>query len=235
MSVFRPFVAAALLAAALLGACGGGGGGSDAPVVSTESFALATAYQNFVQRAATRSFTFSGLADGAAVTGSGTRTETATVAGSFGGAAVWSKSTTMAGSFNVGGSNFPVSVVETDYLDADFALVSNVSDDVYTVVDAKLPIPASVKVGAQADLWAGRYLDNATRSVMQGSFAVSYVVEADTATSVLVKLVLVDRDAGGVTEGTSTLTYRLTTAGELTLLSESTRVDARNVLTATYR
>ena len=74
------------MSTAFLAACGGGGGGSSAPiapVTSTETFQVKTAYVSYFTDSRSLPFTMSGTTSGVSVNGSGTVTQSGVTSSSF--------------------------------------------------------------------------------------------------------------------------------------------------------
>lgn len=222
-----------LALAGLLAACGGGGGGEAAPVASTETFQLRTAYVNHVNDTQTRSAQLSGRINGVDVTGRATLSAGALTNTTFEGLPALAKTSTVAGTLTVNGAAVPITVTTTTYVDAAYNPLGEADGDEYQVVSGTVAIPATGKVG-DSGVWytAERYVDSGKSSRL-GTLTVSYALEADTATTALLRIVGTDRDTGGNTTTTTTARYRLTPAGALTPISEVSS-DSTGTLTATY-
>lgn len=223
----------ALALAGLVAACGGGGGGDTAPVASTETFQLRTAYINHVADTRTWTVQLSGRINGVDVAGSGTLTQGALTSTTFEGQSALAKTSTVAATLTVGGVAVPMTVSSTSYVDAAYNPLGDAYDDAYEVVSGAVAIPATGKVG-DSGIWytADRYGDSSKTSRL-GTMTVSYALEADSATTALLRIVGTDRDTGGNTTATTTARYRLTPAGALTPISEVS-VDSSGTLNVTY-
>lgn len=179
----------ALSVLALMTACGGGGGGTSAPttpVASTNTFNFLSGYQRYIAAATSESFTISGSCDG-------TATETSTAA---------SNSTTFEG--NPALSNVSVSTrLLTNCTPASSAgtgtsfynpstyapLGSNEVGGDYGVYGST-NIPTSVRVGDAGVIGTETLYTNNTKTSVAGRNDVSFLIEADTATTAIVNLII---------------------------------------------
>lgn len=220
----------------LLVACGGGGGGgtpvSSGPVASVETFQVKSAYVNYVNDSRSLPFTISGTASGVSVTGSGTVTQSTLTNTTFEGLPVLQKVTTMTGKVVGNGVSVPLSTTATSYLDSNYALKGSSSDE-YLVVTSGGNIPATAKVNDTGNLYNANRYTTSSKTTLLGTTAVSYVLEPETASTALLKLVQVNKNTAGTVTTNSTLTFRITPAGGLTRLSESA-VSGTTSLTITY-
>jgi hypothetical protein len=69
--------------------------------------------------------------------------------------------------------------------------------------------------------------------VLRGTETVTYVLEADTATTALLKIINIEKDNSNRTTSTSSVQYRITPAGAYTRVNE-TSVEGTINLTITY-
>lgn len=201
----------ALLAAALVGCAGGGDGraGDDSPrsTAVTATFPLKQAYESYLSQANVYSYSLSGTCGG-----SGSETTSAPTASTFQGSPALVKTSTVRvtrDSCVADGPNLtPVAppgtevvITESFYSASLTPLGMRIPSTGATIVWTNTtPIPATVKVGDSAVLTSGNL----------GS--ITYLVEADTATSVFVKVVAQTSDM------TATSTYSLTADGTLKLV-----------------
>lgn len=214
-------LAALLLSGALLAACGGGGGGSSStPVASTESFPLQTVWANYFNDTRSLNFTLSGSISGVGFSGSGTLTQNAPASTSFEGASALEKVTDAEGSLVLSGVSTPWSASSTLYVDSAYTPLGSDTDGRYAVVSGAVTIPASAKVGDSGTWFSANLYDSSSKNVQLGTSTTTYVLEADTATTAIARMIETDRDLSNNVTGTTTSTFRITTAGAITPLWE---------------
>ena len=225
---------AAVGALALMTACGGGGGGGAAALVaSTDTFPLMTVYTNTLTSSSSNNYTISGTVSGVAVTGSGTVTFGNLSAGTFEGAAAQQRTTTATGSIVVNGTTVPLNSSSTDWFDSNYVPKGESGGTDYVVVTGTPTIPTTVRVNDTGTLYtANRYADS-TKSVLSGTSSVTYVVEADTASTALLKLIIEEKNNSNATTSTSSAQVRITPAGAFTRVKE-TYLEGSSTLTITY-
>lgn len=224
---------AAVSALALMTACGGGGGGgAAAPVASTDTFPLTTILANSLQ-SSSNTFTISGTSSGAAITGSGTVTRGSLSAGTFESLAAQQRTTTITGSFTVNGSSYALNSSATDWFDSNNVPVGESGGTDYVVVTGTPTIPATVRVNDTGTLYTANRYSNSTKSVLRGTETVTYVVEADTASTALLTLIVTEKDNSNTTTSTSSTQVRITPAGALTRIKE-TSLEGSTSLIITY-
>jgi hypothetical protein len=197
----------------LLSACGGGGGSSGSgPVASSLTFPLATAYQAPIATGEASSFTISG-----SCTGSGTHTvAAANTPVTFEGVAALSATSTWSMAFN---NCMPTTLVATStaYYDSNYQLLGSWAlGGSYGVYLTPPSIPGTVTVGSSGTIGTETLYTDSTKAVGDGSSVLSYVVEADTATTAIIKLVTTVYSATGTLTGTEQDRYRITSTGALT-------------------
>jgi hypothetical protein len=218
-----------------ISACGGGGGGSPTstgPVASTETFQLRTAYVNYVTETRSLPFTVTGTTSGYSVTGSGTATQGSLTSATFESQAAQQKTTTVTGSITANGTNVQLSSSSTTYVDSNYnPLGSNDTD--YTVVNSGASIPATARVNDTGTWYSTIRYASSTKATQRGTGTVSYVLEPDTASTALLKIILVERDNSSNETYRSAVTFRMTPAGALTRISESAVEDSTS-LTLSY-
>ncbi len=225
---------AAVSALALMTACGGGGGGGGAaaPVASTDTFPLTTILANSLQ-SSSNTFTISGTSSGSVIAGSGTVTRGSLSAGTFEGLAAQQRTTSVTGSFTVNGTSYALNNSAVDWFDSNNVPVGESGGDDYIVVTGTPTIPATVRVNDTGTLYTANRYSNSTKSVLRGTETVTYVVEADTATTALLTLITIERDNSNTTTTTSSSQVRITPAGALTRIKETT-LDGSTSLIITY-
>lgn len=225
------------VASTALTACGGGGGGSAAvsPVAaSTESFQLRTAYINSISLPRTLVGTLSGTVGGVTITGNGTQTQGSMTAGTFEGVAGLKSVTTLIATFKANGQTVPVSLSVTNHTDSNYVPMGW-SGAQYQVVVGAVNIPISAKINDTAlALTANRYTSSSKQSRV-GTLELTYVLQPDTASTALLKLIETEKNTSGVMTSQTISTFRITPAGGITALSLSNVIPSDNTnLLVTY-
>lgn len=225
---------AGVLLTVLLAACGGGGGGGSriTPVPSTETFQLRTAWVNYLTDTRSLPFTVSGTSSGIPITGSGTLTQGSLSAAVFEGVSAMQKVSTATGSISGNGITVPLSTSIIEYVEGNYYPLGS-SGDEYTVVNGTATIPQTAMVNDTGTLFTENRYQTSVKAALLGTNTMTYVVQADSATTALLKLIEVEKSTAGTTTGTTTITYRMTPSGGLTRLSE-VFTDATDALTITY-
>lgn len=224
---------AAVGALSLMTACGGGGGGgAAAPVASTDTFPLTTILANSLL-SSSKTFTITGTSSGAAITGSGTATRGSLSAGTFEGVAAQQRTTTVTGSFTVNGSSFALNSSSVSWVDSNNVPVGESGGTDYVVVTGTPTIPATVRVNDTGTLYTANRYSDSTKSVLRGTMTVTYVVEPDSATTALLTLIRTEKDNSNATESTNSAQVRITPAGALTYIKE-TSLEGSTSLVITY-
>lgn len=204
-----------------LSACGGGGGtASTGPVASTETFQLRTAYVNYVTETRSLPFTVTGTTSGNSVTGSGTATQGALSSATFESQAAQQKTTTVTGSVSANGVTSPLSSTSTSYVDSNYNPLGSIDTD-YAVVTVGASIPTTARVNDTGIWYSTIRYSSSSKAVRRGTETVSYVLEPDTASTALLKIILTEKDNSNNETSRSTVTFRMTPAGALTRISES--------------
>ena len=220
---------AAILVSSLLASCGGGG-----PEVSKYTFDLQEAWANQFEQTGSVNFTLSGNILGIFVTGSGVLTRGPVAERSFESIAGFEKTTTIAGIITVNGITEPLDDWFTEYFTASYMPLGRVDDSSYQAVTSWAPPPFDAKVGDAGPMFTMESWDSASKLSYYGSVDISYAVAADSATSVLFKLINSTTDDLGYYTATSIITFRVTTTGALTIVSE-TYQDADGTMTVSYQ
>lgn len=94
------------------------------------------------------------------------------------------------------------------------------TDGFYAVVTGAVTIPASAKVGDGGTWYSSNIYDPSSKNVQIGTRTTTYVLEADTATTAIARMIEIDRDLSNNVSGTTTSAFRITTAGAITPLWE---------------
>ncbi len=221
-------IALVCLVAVFSSGCGDGTGtGSRAEtsqyLASTETFNLRSAWINFLQRPRALVVDATGQQGGAPYTSRSVSYQSPLFITTFEGRQVWGQiATTEINASRSGGAVTGVlsSVV---YYDGNFNYLGD-SGDAYSVADSSLSLPDSVRVGDRGLLYTATIYADASKTNVLGTERMTYVIEPDSATSVVVALnleVIYSNGAGALSD---VIRHRLTSTGVMTLLSETTRI-----------
>ena len=221
MKLHQPLIG--LFFVALLSACGGGGGGTTAasgPITSTLSFPLQSAYSAFVAAGVTKSFAISGTC-----TGSANLTQSAASGGATFEGISGRLSAVRTMTINLSNCT-PASIASTStvYFDTNYVpLGNNTVGTNYAVFLTPPSIPTSVTVGGTGILGTSTLYTDSTKTVPAGRVDVSYVVEADTASTAIVNIIGRNYNASNVLTATEQDRYRSAATGPLTFVSIDTQ------------
>ncbi len=173
---------------------------------------MQSAYRSVVANGMSRSFTISGTCSG-----SGSRTTSpANTATTFEGAPAFSATSTFTLTFT---NCTPASIASTStsYSDTNYDPRGFNSVGVnYGVYLTPLVIPTTVMVGGTAVLGTETLYTDSTKSTPNGRVDLSYVVEADTATTAIINLISKNYNASGTLTATEQNRYRINATGTLT-------------------
>jgi hypothetical protein len=203
-----------LIAFALVGC---GGGGSDAPSTpTTVTFPFKAAYDSFIRKSSSANFSISGNCNG-----SGSETWGAPVASNLYGA-TYSRTRIMTLVY----SNCTGSGVTTTnaYYDNNFNLLAVVADNgnysERVVINQR---PTNVKVGDTMQLATIKIYSNSFKNILLNNANLSFTIENDSNSSVIVNYVSQFYKSSGVLEQTAQERIKLTSSGEL--IPVSYRID----------
>jgi len=219
----------------LLSACGGGGGGVSGPVAATESFSLTKMWANMLTTPSTNNVTIQGTLNSGAdpVTGTGTISFSNLSAGTFEGKPAQKQTQTNAVSLVSKGQTIPVNDKIDNWVDSNYTPNGESGYEDYIVVTALGTIPSAARINDTGNLYTANRYASSTKAVLRGTRTASYVVEADTASTALVSLILEDKNTSNVTTSKSTLQLRITPTGAFTRIKE-TYVSTTTSLIITY-
>lgn len=209
------------LAALLAAGCGGGGGssgtnaGGNGAVASTSAFPLQNGYRARVTAGASDNFTISGTCAGNAQIVNGMAAPAM-----FEGVAGFSATQSATVNFT---NCLPLTSTASgvNYFDANYtpigASVTGVEYAAFTVLPTALPTAAKVGDGAVIVTFT-TYRDN-TKALVTGQRVLSYVIEADTAGTVIANIVAKTYDGTNQLLLTQQTRYRVAADGTLTVVS----------------
>jgi hypothetical protein len=208
-------VALVLAVGLTVAGCGGGGDGNSGPVVSTSSFPGRAAYAARLATGSNDNFTVSGSCAGTA-----TLTASPATPATFEGVAGFAAGqTTTLNLTNCTPASTAASA--TAYYDSSYSpLGSSIPGVEYTkFVTQPPPLPASVKVGDTAVYATLTVYTDSTKAVTSGQRVLSYLVEADTASTVIVNLITRNYNSASQLMWTQQTRYRLGTGGTLAIVA----------------
>ena len=213
----------ALAMAALVAGCGGGGGGDSGAaagpgpgtITSANSFPLQDGYRARLVAGSSDSFAISDSCSGTAQITNGAATAT-----TFEGVAGFGILQTSTVTFT---DCLPATSTAsgTTYYDANYSPIGTTVTGVeYSNLNGPpASLPASVKVGDSAVYAMLTTYTNSTKLVATGKRELSYTIEADTASTVIVDLVAKTSDISDHLLLTQQTRYRMAADGSLTMVS----------------
>ncbi len=209
-----------------ISACGGGGGGNDdsiQPVASSQTFPLSLILQNWVKENASFPVSISGTAtdgiDSIPISGTGSFS-VSNVESTFEGQKSIKRASTTTGSLNANGINVPVADTSFDYFDLNYQPIGHTAVNAYCIYANQSIIPISSKVGDTNSWFTGTCYSSDTKSIRISTTSVSYVLEPDTSSTALLKIIQKITDSSG-NVGTTLNVYRVYTSGLFSRISES--------------
>ena len=216
---------------------GGGGGGGAAPNTNTSVFQLDAAYINSIKYASTTPYTMTAnVTTGEAVYGSGTIIKDAAnkVSYVFEGIPVLQQIITDSGTTTVNGVTSSYSEKSSTYYKLNYLPVGYDSGE-YVVVTNASGLPSNATVNAKGNIYtAHRYADS-TKATPLGTESATYsLVDDNTGSTALLKIITVRKDALGKIDDTSTATFRITPDGSQTLLNMVMVMGNGDTITITY-
>jgi len=223
----------ATFALMVLAGCGGGGGGTSAVTTSSETFQLRAAYVNYLTDTRSATFTVSGTVEGVNVTGNGTATQGSLTNTTFEGQAALQKVSVITGTLRTDGQTVPLSTSSTTYVNSNYNPLGSSGTD-YEVVTGSVNIPATAKVNDTGVWYSSTRYSSSAKTTRRGTASVSFVMEPDTVSTSLLKIIRIEKDTLGTTTSTSAITFRMTPSGSLTRISETGVSPGGTALTITY-
>lgn len=215
-----------------LSACGGGGDEAPPPVSSPATFPLSVVAEALVKETASYAVRIEGTASqgGQSIPLTGTGTYSVSNSSStFEGIPSIKRNSATTGTMGANGISIPVADSSADYFGTDFKPLGRVANGTYCVYGNQTSIPVSAKVGDSGTWFTGTCYSSSSKLSKLGSTVVSYVLEADTATTATLKLIQQLTGTSGQT-GTATFAYRVTTSGSYTRVFETAGLNERGVL-----
>jgi len=233
MKLFRSMLVVWLtvLVATLVG-CGGGGGGdapaTTDPVVATTSFPLRAAFDGFARNAHSWQFTGSGTSQGRTVSASGTLTWGSYVATSYQGSPALSRTITVIGTQINGGVTTPLTQAETTFYDLNRNEIGFEGGN-YTFLTSSTHLPTVAKINDTGILAIGNIYTSYSNRTLLGTMTASWVLQQNTSTSGLFKLIMTKKDQFENIINQNIETYRISSTGDISLLYETSTSEDSNV------
>lgn len=209
---------------ALLSACGGGGSGAPAAsvlVASTSAFNLQSLMTAYVVSTGSYAFTVTGTVANVAASGSGTITYGAVSSGTFEGISAIQKTSSVIGTLSGNGVNVPLASSVVDWYDSNYLQKGQSGGAEYIVVNGTATAPVSAKINDTGTLYTASRYTNSSKTSSFGTMTVTYVMEADTASTALLTLIYTYKNLSGATTQTSTIQLRITPANTFTRIKET--------------
>jgi Protein of unknown function (DUF1566) len=197
-------------------ACGGGGSSNPStppPVTSTLSFPFQGGFRTLVTNGNTTNYTIAGTCSG---TGSDVRATP--VATTFEGVSALAVTATTTVNYTQCTATSGTAT-STIYYDTNYANVGMSSSSQYAVLTSTPVIPISVKVGDTGTYGTANIYMNSSKTTLQGRFALSYAVEADTANTAIVVFITKKYDVNSALQWTEQDRKRIASNGTLTSVS----------------
>lgn len=217
---------------ALLFGCGGGGdsGATAAAVAASTTFPLQAGYQARIKAGSQDNYAVSGTCAGTA-----TLTNGAPTAATFEGASGFAASQTVTVRFPSCSALSSAAVTGTAYFNASYAPIGTSIPGVrYETLPSGLSVPVSVKVGDTAVLGNLTVYADSSKASVTGQRVLSYVIEADTATTAIVNLISKDYNSSSQLLSTSQARFRIATDGTLTSTTIDIQYSTTNTSHLTY-
>lgn len=209
---------------AVITACGGGGGGgggSKAPSAPI-TVPVAAAYNKLISNGMTASTKLSGKLDGDTVGGSASFTLSPAVAATFEGQAGMSTTQTLGITVTVKGESYPLwPMVNKVYYDSNYQEIGSAFDggeDVgtsYSVVTKSNPLPANAKAKDSGEFVTTTAYTGPSKMAAIGGTTSTWSVEADSASSLILRISTRFLDANNNLSETDDYLYRIDTAGNI--------------------
>lgn len=209
----------------LLFGCGGGGGSSSpaGPVTSTNTFPVSTLNASHINNGYTQSGNISGTLsfNGTTypITGNFSLTVAAATATTFEGQAALTNTGTVTGSEILNGVTVPLADTSQSYSTTNYAPLGYSSSSEYSVMQGTAIIPSTVKVGDTAVIGTYTRYSNSSKATVLGTAKMSYVVEADTASTAIFNIVENEYNTANSLTLTTQERWRIDTSGTGTFVS----------------
>jgi hypothetical protein len=118
------------------------------------------------------------------------------------------------------------------YVNSNYLPLGSQGGD-YAVVFNAVNIPPTTKIGDNGIWYTERTYPSSAKPYSTGTRTTAFTMEPDTASTALLKIISTDYSSGGSQTSSTVVTFRMTPAGALTRLKDST-VSSQGTLTFTY-
>jgi hypothetical protein len=219
-----------IIISGLLLGCGGGGGGSSSsgPVASPSAFSMATvrAYRtingaSLLNKSLSGTLNYNGSSY--AISGTLSFTVSPPTTTTFDSQTALENTVTETGSITVSvngqSSTVPVASTAHGYSTTNYSPLGMTSATEYDVFQGTANIPSSVKVGDTGVIGTYNLYTDSSMTTLKGTMQESYVVEADTANSVIIDAILNTYDTGNTLISTVQERWRIDTSNTVTFVS----------------
>ena len=211
MNIFGVVLAVGVAASLVACGGGGGGGGSSGPIASTNTFNVQSGYKALTAAGWSKTFTTSGCTGSISITESAPTTST-----TFEGSAALAGTSVISTSFT-NCTPATSSTTETRYYDTNYVRLGySVQGGGYGVYASAPVIPVTAKVGDTGIVGSINRYTNSTKATSAGRQDVSFVVEADTATTAILNVISKVYDASSTLQVTEQDRYKVAADGSLT-------------------
>lgn len=198
-----------------ISACGGGGGSTaSAPVASTNTFNIRSGYTKLSINGFTKTLTISGMCTGTLTITDAPATTSTTFENqiAFSGSSVIS--TTLNGCTLASSIRTETRYFDSNYVPLGYSVVGN-----YGVWASPAVLPTTAKVGDVAIVGTINEFSNSSKTTSTGRQEISYVIEADTATTAIANVISKSYNSTDTLTSTEQDRYRVAADGTLTLIS----------------
>jgi len=197
------------------------------------SFNLKQAYENSVLSSQAESFTISGEIEGANVSGTGTLTQGGFASTFFEGKSARSKTLNISMNLIFNGQSFPFITSSDSYYDLDNRPLGSDGDG-YEVVTLFNNLPSQAGVNHAGLAYRSTIYKNSSKSVVEAYRTATYSTNFESAGTIILTLITIDRDQQGNVSFTSSTRYRVFSDNSVDRLGE-TAYDSTSFLTITYQ
>ena len=194
----------------------GGGSQPQSKVVSTNVFNLKAAVASFASSPFQKNYGVTAVKNGLTASGSGSITQGSPQSATFEGVSGFKVVTTSLGSVSLNGSSTSLDGSGTDYYDSNYNYLGTDGASSYTVVDGQANFPTAIKVGDTGELFTAKQYSNSTKSSLTETRKVTYLIEADTSTTVILSVIYADQTSYGTKTSQNTDQYRISADNKLT-------------------
>lgn len=229
--------AAIAVVALVLAGCGGGSSSTTASTTTTSTVLtvpLQTASANLVNDGFNASVSISGWYGNTSTAASGNATVSLqkAVATTLGSTSVLANVQGILGTLDVaGGGTVSLSSQTTLYESTSTYATLALADSSEYVVFPTYTLPSTVQAGDTGQLGTATAYTDSTLATRSGTIALSYAVEADTTSTLLVSFLYTYYDVNGVNTGSQQLTYQVDDSGDIAFVSLQVTVVATSVTT----